>query len=590
MVFNKPSFFIFIIYIFWGFLVLNLSLVNASVGYDHHAITINGQRRILISGSIHYPRSTPEMWPDLIQKAKEGGLDVIQTYVFWNGHEPEQGKYYFEERYDLVKFIKLIQQAGLYAHLRIGPYVCAEWNFGGFPVWLKYVPGISFRTDNGPFKAEMQRFTEKIVNMMKAEKLFESQGGPIILSQIENEYGPMEYKLGAPGKAYSNWAAKMALGLGTGVPWVMCKQDDAPDPVINTCNGFYCDYFSPNKAYKPKMWTEAWTGWYTEFGGPVPSRPAEDLAFSVARFIQKGGSFVNYYMYHGGTNFGRTAGGPFIATSYDYDAPLDEFGLLRQPKWGHLKDLHRAIKLCEPALVSSDPTILRLGRSQEAHEFKSKSGACAAFLANYNPSSYAKVSYGNNHYNLPPWSISILPDCKNTVYNTARVGAQSAQMKFTPVYQHFSWQSYNEETASTDDSAFSVVGLLEQVNTTRDRTDYLWYMTDVKIDPNEGFLRGGKRPVLNVMSAGHALHVYINGQLAGEQFFSTSYIQNLFQLYLKWFQNILSRTDTRIPGLCRGFTSSLVLYASAFDIIQMIISSLKSKKQYVIICCKECEN
>ncbi|KAI3463273.1 hypothetical protein Pfo_019936 [Paulownia fortunei] len=501
-----------------GVLVLLSSWIfcgKASVSYDHKAISVNGQRKILISGSIHYPRSTPEMWPDLIQKAKEGGLDVIQTYVFWNGHEPEPGKYYFEGRYDLVKFIKLVQQAGLYVNLRIGPYACAEWNFGGFPVWLKYVPGISFRTNNGPFKAAMQKFTTKIVNMMKAEKLYETQGGPIILSQIENEYGPMEYELGAPGRAYAEWAAKMAVDLGTGVPWIMCKQDDAPDPIINTCNGFYCDYFSPNKAYKPKMWTEAWTGWFTEFGGPVPYRPAEDLAFSVAKFIQKGGSFINYYMYHGGTNFGRTAGGPFIATSYDYDAPLDEYGLLRQPKWGHLKDLHRAIKLCEPALVSGDPTVTPLGNYQEAHVFKSRSGACAAFLANYDQHSFAKVSFGNMHYNLPPWSISILPDCKNTVYNTARIGAQSAQMKMTPVSKGFAWQSYNEETASYEDNSFTMVGLREQINTTRDNTDYLWYTTDVKIDPREGFLRGGKWPVLTVLSAGHALHVFINGQLSG---------------------------------------------------------------------------
>ncbi|XP_059645647.1 beta-galactosidase 1 [Cornus florida] len=507
-------------------LVLLCSWVSggtASVSYDSKAIIVNGQRRILISGSIHYPRSTPEMWPDLIQKAKEGGLDVIQTYVFWNGHEPQPGKYYFGGRYDLVKFISLVKQAGLYVHLRIGPYACAEWNFGGFPVWLKYVPGISFRTDNGPFKAAMQKFTTKIVNMMKVNKLYESQGGPIILSQIENEYGPMEYELGAPGRAYSKWAAQMAVGLRTGVPWVMCKQDDAPDPIINTCNGFYCDYFSPNKAYKPKIWTEAWTGWFTEFGGPVPSRPAEDLAFSVARFIQKGGSFINYYMYHGGTNFGRTAGGPFITTSYDYDAPLDEFGLLRQPKWGHLKDLHRAIKLCEPALVSGDSTVTPLGNYQEAHVFKSKSGACAAFLANYNSHSFAKVAFRNMHYNLPPWSISILPDCKNTVYNTARVGAQSAQMKMSPVRGGFSWQSYNEETASYDENSFTMVGLLEQINTTRDASDYLWYTTDVKIDRNEGFLKSGKWPVLSVLSAGHALHVFINGQLSGTIYGSLEY-------------------------------------------------------------------
>ncbi|KAG2728821.1 hypothetical protein I3843_01G217200 [Carya illinoinensis] len=498
---------------------------KASVSYDSKAITINGQRRILISGSIHYPRSSPEMWPDLIQKAKEGGLDVIQTYVFWNGHEPSPGQYYFEGNYDLVKFIKLVKQAGLYVHLRIGPYVCAEWNFGGFPVWLKYIPGINFRTDNGPFKVQMHKFTEKIVNMMKAERLYESQGGPIILSQIENEYGPMEYEIGAPGQAYTKWAAQMAVGLGTGVPWVMCKQDDAPDPIINTCNGFYCDYFSPNKAYKPKIWTEAWTGWFTEFGGPVPYRPAEDLAFSVARFIQKGGSFINYYMYHGGTNFGRTAGGPFIATSYDYDAPLDEYGLLRQPKWGHLKDLHRAIKLCEPALVSGDPSVTPLGNYQEAHVFRSKSGACAAFLANYNPSSFAKVAFGDLHYNLPPWSISILPDCKNTVYNTARVGAQSAQMKMArvPVHGGFSWQAYDEETASYDDAKFTAVGLLEQINTTRDASDYLWYSTDVKIEANEEFLKSGKYPVLTVLSAGHALHVFINGRLSGTAYGSLEF-------------------------------------------------------------------
>jgi beta-galactosidase len=130
---------------------------EAVVTYDHKALIINGQRRILISGSIHYPRSTPEMWPDLIKKAKEGGLDVIQTYVFWNGHEPSPGNYYFQDRYDLVKFTKLVHQAGLYLDLRIGPYVCAEWNFGGFPVWLKYVPGMVFRTDNEPFKVHNAR-------------------------------------------------------------------------------------------------------------------------------------------------------------------------------------------------------------------------------------------------------------------------------------------------------------------------------------------------------------------------------------------------------------------------------------------------
>ncbi|KAM7515632.1 hypothetical protein LguiA_005215 [Lonicera macranthoides] len=491
------------------------SSVRASVSYDDKAILINGQRKILISGSIHYPRSTPEMWSDLIQKAKDGGLDVIQTYVFWNGHEPSPGKYNFEGRYDLVKFIKLVQQAGLYVHLRIGPYVCAEWNFGGFPVWLKYVPGIAFRTDNGPFKVAMQGFTQKIVSMMKSEKLFEPQGGPIIMSQIENEYGPVEWEIGAPGKAYTKWAAQMAVGLKTGVPWIMCKQEDAPDPIIDACNGFYCEGFTPNKRYKPKMWTEVWSGWYTKFGGPIPNRPAEDLAFSVARFIHNGGSFFNYYMYHGGTNFGTSAG-LFVATSYDYDAPIDEYGLLREPKWGHLRNLHKAIKLCEPALVSSYPTVTSFGKNLEAHVFRSKSGACAAFLSNYDPKSSAKVTFQNMQYDLPPWSISILPGCKNEVFNTAKINAPRAQAKMIPVSRAFPWQSYNDETPTSDDSdTFVKEGLWEQLGVTRDASDYLWYLTDINIPSNEAFLKNGQNPVLTVMSAGHAMHVFINGQLSG---------------------------------------------------------------------------
>lgn len=502
-------------------LLLGTELIQCStVTYDRKAILINGQRRILISGSIHYPRSTPEMWEDLIRKAKDGGLDVIDTYVFWNGHEPSPGHYNFEGSYDLVRFIKTVQRVGLYAHLRIGPYVCAEWNFGGFPVWLKYVPGISFRTDNGPFKVAMQGFTQKIVQMMKNEKLFASQGGPIILSQIENEYGPESKSLGAAGHAYVNWAAKMAVGLDTGVPWVMCKEDDAPDPVINTCNGFYCDAFSPNKPYKPTLWTEAWSGWFTEFGGAVHRRPVQDLAFAVARFIQKGGSFFNYYMYHGGTNFGRTAGGPFITTSYDYDAPLDEYGLMRQPKYGHLKQLHEAIKLCEYALVSSDPTVTSLGTYQQAHVFSAGQQKCAAFLSNYNTKSAARVTFNGRQYNLPPWSISILPDCKNVVFNTAKVAVQHTKMQMLPTGSKLlSWETYDEDISSLGESStLTAIGLLEQINITRDTSDYLWYMTSVEISSSESFLRGGQKPTLTVESAGHAVHVFINGQFLGSAF------------------------------------------------------------------------
>ncbi|KAL8200416.1 hypothetical protein R6Q57_011755 [Mikania cordata] len=499
---------------------LGCQFISCSVTYDRKSIVINGERRILISGSIHYPRSTPEMWEDLVMKAKDGGLDVIDTYVFWNVHEPSPGNFNFEGKYDLVRFLKTVQKAGMYVHLRIGPYVCAEWNFGGFPVWLKYVPGISFRTDNEPFKRAMKGFTEKIVTLMKSEKMFESQGGPIILSQVENEYGSVEKAYGGAGHNYMIWASNMAVELDTGVPWVMCKQDDAPDPIINTCNGFYCDEFSPNKPYKPTIWTEAWSGWFTEFGGPVYERPVQDLAFGVARFIQKGGSFFNYYMYHGGTNFGRSSGGPFITTSYDYDAPIDEYGLIRQPKYGHLKELHKAIKQCEPVLLSAEPVIASLGSLQQAHVFSPKSGPCAAFLANYDPNNAATVMFNNKHYTLPSWSISILPDCDNVVFNTADIGVQLTQLEMSPNDSNmFSWEIFTEDlTVSDESSTFTATGLLEQINVTRDTTDYLWYTTRVDIGSSESFLSGGELPKLLVQSMGHALHVYINGEYSGSSY------------------------------------------------------------------------
>ncbi|THG03168.1 hypothetical protein TEA_017366 [Camellia sinensis var. sinensis] len=307
---------LFVILVFEGY--FGERGVATTVTYDGKALVIDGKRRILQSGSIHYPRSTPEVWPELIRKSKEGGLDVIETYIFWNYHEPVKG-------------------------------------------------------------------------------------------EIENEYGNVEWAYGIEGQSYVKWAAEMAVGLNTTVPWVMCVQKDAPDPVINTCNGFYCDRFTPNSPSKPKMWTENYSGWFLSFGYAVPYRPVEDLAFAVARFFETGGTFQNYYMvglinlYFGGTNFGRTAGGPLIATSYDYDAPLDEYGFIRQPKFGHLRDLHLAIKQCEEYLVNANPIQQSLGRNLEAHVYYKTSNDCAAFLANYDSSSGANVTFNGNSYFLPAW-------------------------------------------------------------------------------------------------------------------------------------------------------------------------------------------
>ncbi|XP_021298184.1 beta-galactosidase 15-like [Herrania umbratica] len=497
--------------------------VNATnVTHDGRSLIIDGVHRVLISGSIHYPRSTAQMWPDLIRKAKEGGLDTIETYVFWNAHEPIRRQYDFSGNLDLIRFIKTIQDEGLYAVLRIGPYVCAEWNYGGFPVWLHNLPGVSFRTKNDVFMNEMQNFTTLIVDMVKNENLFASQGGPIILAQIENEFGNVMGPYGAGGKEYIQWCSNMAESLGVGVPWIMCQQQDAPKPMINTCNGFYCDEFKPNNPSSPKMWTENWTGWFKSWGGADPYRTAEDLAYSVARFYQKGGTFQNYYMYHGGTNFGRTSGGPYITTTYDYNAPLDEYGNPNQPKWGHLKQLHDVLHSMEYTLTHGDVTNTDLGNSISTTLYSTKEKS-SCFLSNAHNQTDAVVKFGGIDYYLPAWSVSILPDCKDEAYNTAKVYAQTSVLvkkpnkaEDEPNSLEWVWRPENiERTAVQGKGDHHANRIIDQKAMANDASDYLWYMTRVELPKDDPLVTG--KATLRVTDSGHVLHAYVNGEYIGSQ-------------------------------------------------------------------------
>ncbi|KAI3758607.1 hypothetical protein L6452_06174 [Arctium lappa] len=486
---------------------------GANVTYDGRSLIINGQRQILFSGSIHYPRSTPDMWPSLIAKAKQGGLDVIQTYVFWNLHEPQPGQYDFNGRNDIVSFIKQVHEQGLYVSLRIGPFIEAEWNYGGLPFWLHDVRGIIFRTNNQPFKRHMQNFTTKIVDMMKAEKLFASQGGPIILSQIENEYTSIEGAFHEDGQRYVKWATQMAVGQNTSEPWIMCKQDDAPDPVINTCNGMRCEetWKGPNSPNKPSLWTENWTSFLQAYGENALVRKPQDLAFHTTLFIIKmKGSFVNYYMYHGGTNFGRTSASYIVTAYYDL-APLDEYGIIRQPKYGHLRDMHAAIKLCSQALLYGQLTIEPLDQNQDAYVYNTSSGECAVFLVN-NGSREGVVVFWNTTYNLPSKSISILPGCKTVAFNTAMVSTQVSTRSMQPILRFNStqqWEEFREVVPEFEQTSLTSNGLLEQMNTTKDTSDYLWYT--IRMQENSS----GAEYMLRANTRGHVLHAYVNGVLVG---------------------------------------------------------------------------
>ncbi|KZV48454.1 beta-galactosidase 9-like [Dorcoceras hygrometricum] len=286
---------------------------------------------------------------------------------------------------------------------------------------------------------------------------------------------------------------------------------------------------------------------YTSWGDRLPHRPVEDVAFAVARFFQRGGSFQNYYMYFGGTNFGRTAGGPNYITSYDYDAPLDEYGLLSQPKWGHLKDLHAALKLCEPALVAvHSPQYIKLGPKQEAHVYRDNGHRhgkqssfygpkCSAFLANIDEHRSVTVKFFNENYTLPPWSVSILPDCRNIAFNTAKVGAQTSiktvgdyvkpdlihivPLMMTPfdiAYVSETWSYANEPIGVWGDRNFTYQGILEHLNVTKDQTDYLWYTTRIYVADEEISFWEEKEvtPRLTIDSMRDFVYIFVNQKFA----------------------------------------------------------------------------
>ncbi|KAG6551876.1 hypothetical protein Mapa_006490 [Marchantia paleacea] len=514
-----------------------------TVTYDSKSLFIDGKRRFMQSGAIHYPRSTPEMWPSIVKTAKDGGLDVIESYLFWSVHEPERETYNFEGSNDLIRFVKTVADAGLYMIIRMGPYVCAEWSFGGFPLWLRNIPDIEFRIANKPFYDEMERFVTKIVRMLQAENLFASQGGPIILSQIENEYSNIQDSFNDDRRtlAYVDWAANMAVDLEPDTPWFMCKQFKVPEPnlVIETCNGFYCDGYSPNPD-QPKLWTENWAGWMTNWGQGRPQRPPEDIAFAVARFFQKGGSLQNYYMYHGGTNFGRWAGS-YVTTSYDYDAPIDEYGKPNQPKWGHLKSLHAAIKRCEPALASSNrvgvPTadfkievdVYSNAYSMNFSNLGNSTNFCAAFLANLYDGINVTVVFNQQAYVLPPWSVTILPDCKTAVYNTGEVTAATTTVSFIPKTRprHCEWYREPVGVWGSNGSTFKSTTLMEQLKVTNDKTDYLWYITSVNLlHPSAATLE------LDLRHGADTVHIFVNGAYAGRQSpsFNTMSVQKSISL------------------------------------------------------------
>lgn len=305
---------------------------------DHFAL--NGKPFQVISGEMHYTRIPRAYWRARLKMAKAMGLNAITTYVFWNVHEPQPGVYDFSGNNNVAEFVREAQEEGLYVILRPGPYVCAEWEWGGYPSWLLKSHGIVVRSTDPRFMGPVRTWLKRLGRELAQLQI--GNGGPIILTQVENEYG-----------SYGNDHAYMeeihqAL-VDAGFTMSQLYTADGPEQVPNgslpelpvginfggdDANSAR-DAFAVLKKYRPHgpfLNSEFWAGWFDHWGAKHAHTSAQKEAANLDWMLRQGYS-VSIYMFHGGTSFGWMNGAnsneknyePDV-TSYDYDAALDESG------------------------------------------------------------------------------------------------------------------------------------------------------------------------------------------------------------------------------------------------------------------------
>jgi beta-galactosidase len=298
---------------------------------------LDGQPYQVLSGEIHYARIPRAYWRDRLKMAKAMGLNTISTYIFWNLHEPRPGVYDFSGNLDVAEFIRIAQQEGLNVILRPGPFVCAEWELGGYPAWLLSEPKMALRANNPQFMAPAERWMMRLGQELAPLQI--GRGGPIIAVQLENEYGSF-----GSDKAYLAHMRKILLraGFTNALMYTADGPDQLPDgtlpelPAAATFGtGDAKDAFRALRKFEPGMPLmsgEYWAGWYDKWGRKHAVRDQKKIAKEYAWMLKQGYS-VNIYMFHGGTNFSFMNGAKVdqgtyhpVVTSYDYDAPLDESG------------------------------------------------------------------------------------------------------------------------------------------------------------------------------------------------------------------------------------------------------------------------
>jgi len=308
-----------------------------TVTYDARSFMVDDQRLWLCSGSIHYFRVPRGLWRDRLLKAKRAGLNCVQTYVAWNVHEPEEGQWDFEGERDIRAFVAEAADLGLYVILRPGPYICAEWDFGGFPAWLAAKSGISYRTANATYMHYFDKYLAQL--LPRLADLQVTRGGNIVLIQNENEY---HYATMPDRLSYCQFISQLFRRAGFDIPVITCNFCSEPriPETIECCNNYGREVqmlkrlhsFQPDA---PMLMTEFWTGWFDHWGGQHQTKEPREVARRALEILGCG-SQINYYMWHGGTNTGfwgsRLSAGEatYQTTSYDYDAPLAEGGGLTE--------------------------------------------------------------------------------------------------------------------------------------------------------------------------------------------------------------------------------------------------------------------